>query len=207
MKLYLHPASPNCFSVVLTAKLVSIPLETEIVDVSKGAHRIPEYLAINPNGAVPALRDGDFVLWESNAINQYLAGKKADQPVWSDDPRVRADITRWQLWAAAQWNPALQPYLWENCFKAQLGFGEPDLAALDKASQNLHRYATVLNGHLAGRDYLVGRQLTLADIAAGCHLMYARQGRVPLAEYPNIRRWLTDLERLPEWQSALPISG
>ena len=76
MKLYHHPLSPNVRRVRLTAAVLGLELEEQVVDFAKGEHKTPSFLAINPNGALPALVDGDFVLTESRAIMQYLAAQK-----------------------------------------------------------------------------------------------------------------------------------
>ena len=97
MKLYGFPPSPNTWKVRAVAHHLGIPLEFSFVDLSKGEQRKPDYLAINPSGRTPTLVDGDFILPESNAIMQYLAGEKPNS-LWPDDARARADITRWQCW-------------------------------------------------------------------------------------------------------------
>jgi glutathione S-transferase len=204
MKLYLHPASPNCVTVLMTAIHSGIALETEFVDLMQGANREPGYLALNPNGRVPTLMDGEFALWESSAIMQYIAAMKPGNPLWPNDERVRADIARWQFWAVCHWAPALQPFVWENLFKRLKGMGGPDAAALVRAEENFHRWAAVLDGHLAARDHLVGEALTLADISAAAYLMYAKPACVPLQDCPEIRRWFASIEALPAWQRALP---
>jgi glutathione S-transferase len=204
MKLYMHPASPNSRRVVMTAAILGIPLETAHVDLFTGAQRKPEYLAINPNGAVPTLKDGDFALSESNAITQYLASKKPGNTLWPNDPSTRADITRWQCWELAHWSPALRIYIFENMFKKLRGLGDPDPAELKKADEMFKRFATVLNNHLANRDYLVGDNLTLADISIASHLMYTQPARIPLDDYPNIKRWFARIEALPAWQESQP---
>ena len=94
MKLYLHPAAPNCIKVVVTAALLDIALETEVVDLFSDARRRPDYLDTNPNGLVPSWRDGDFVLWESNAIMQYLAASKPGNVLWPTDEQTRAGLER-----------------------------------------------------------------------------------------------------------------
>src|SRR4051794_28832239 len=98
MKLYFHPGSSNARKARITAALLNIDLELELVDVFTGAHKKPEYLAINPNGMLPTLNDGGFVLWESNAISQYLTSKKSNPDLFPSDPKVRADVSRWQCW-------------------------------------------------------------------------------------------------------------
>lgn len=203
MKLYYAPASGPARRVRITAILLGINLETEVVDVLRGAGQQPEFLRLNPNGKVPTLVDGDFVLWESNAIMQYLAGKCPGTALYPDDIRARADITRWQSWHLAHFGPAVAVYVAENLFKPLRGLA-PDTAALAKVEVEFNRYAKVIDDHLSTRTWLLGDTLTLADISAGTGLMYAEAGRVPLGAYPNIRRWFSQLQALPAWAKTEP---
>ena len=103
MKLYFHPKSPNATAVLAVAYEFGIALDLQEVNLPGGEQRQSAFLKINPNGKVPALEDGDFVLWESGAIMQYLAAQKPGNSLWPADNRVRADITRWQLWRMGEW--------------------------------------------------------------------------------------------------------
>jgi glutathione S-transferase len=93
MKLYTNLFSPNARKVHAVANELGIELDTHTVDLRAGEQRTPEYLALNPNGKVPTLVDGDTVLWESNAIICYLAGK-GDTELWPKSAK-RYDILRW----------------------------------------------------------------------------------------------------------------
>ena len=95
MKLYMHSTSPNVRRVRLTAAVLGLQLEEKNVDLAKAEQKEPEFLALNPNGAVPTLVDGDFVLTESRAIMQYLASKKPESGLLPRDEQARADVTRW----------------------------------------------------------------------------------------------------------------
>ena len=108
MKLYAFPPSPNTWKVRAFAHQLGVPLELEIVDLTKGAQRKPEYLALNPTGRTPTLVDGDLKLWESSAIMQYLASQKKS-PLWPDDAKARADIVRWQSWHLQHWSRGRRP--------------------------------------------------------------------------------------------------
>ena len=98
MKLYADPITVNCRKVVAGLDLIGAQYELVHVDYFKAEQRSPEYIAINPNAALPTLVDDDFVLWESNAILQYVADKLGDTACYPTDLRVRADINRWLLW-------------------------------------------------------------------------------------------------------------
>jgi glutathione S-transferase len=193
--------------VVMTAAQSGIPLETELVDLFHDAQHGPAYLDINPNGMVPTLRDGDFVLWESNAIAQFLAAMKPGNTLWPNDERIRADIARWQFWALAHWMPACRPYVFENMFKELKGLGGPDATVLNKAQETFDRLAQVLNGHLKESNFLVGTNVTLADISTACWLMYAQPARIPLNDYPSIKRWFATIQAMASWQKSQPPAG
>ena len=128
MKLYGFPPSPNTRKVQAVAAHLDIPLELEFVNLAKGEARTTEFLLINPGGRTPVLVDGDFTLWESNAIMQYLGSKKKNT-LWPADARARADIARWQFWQVAHWHQGCGTFLWENMVKKMLFGMDGDLAA------------------------------------------------------------------------------
>ena len=100
MKLYTSPFSSNARKPAMLAHLLPLQVELIVVDLAQGEQRRPPYLGFNPNGKVPTLVDGDFVLWESNAIMQYMAEQVPGTPLYPQAPRRRADVNRWLFWAA-----------------------------------------------------------------------------------------------------------
>ena len=204
MKLYYHPASPFVRKVLLTAELLGIELEKQIVELFAGAGQSPDYLRVNPQGKVPTLVDGDFTLWESNAIVQYLAALAPASPLLPSDTRSRADILRWQFWESSNWAPACAVYINENVLKPMLGRGEADPAELKKADEKFHRFANVLDSHLSAHPWLVGDALTLADLSVAPVLMYAGPGKYPLDGYPHIAAWFGKIQQLPAWIATAP---
>jgi glutathione S-transferase len=124
VKLYTFPPSPNARKVAaVVAHLQLTHIEHALIRLQKGEHRQPEYLAINPMGKVPALRDGDLLLWESNAICQYLADRAGDASFFPADPKMRASIARWLFWEAGTWSPVVDVFTHENVRKPMLGMG------------------------------------------------------------------------------------
>ena len=204
MKLYYHPASPFARKPRIAAHLLGIELETQVVDLFSGAGQSPEFLALNPNGKVPTLQDGDFVLWESNAIVQYLAARAPESPLAPRDLQSQSDILRWQFWEASSWAPACSIFVYENVLKPIMGKGDPDPAELAKGAEKFHRCAKLLDAHLAAGPWLLGADLTLADISVAAGMMYAEAGRYPLADYPHIRAWFANIRELPAWQATEP---
>src|ERR1044071_5323566 len=145
MKLYGFPPSPNTWKVRAVAAYLGIPLELELVDLTKP--RTAAYLAINPTGRTPTLVDGDFTLWESNAIMQYVASQTTNS-LWPNDPRVRADITRWQCWQLAHWgSDACVPLVFNRLVKKLLNLGPPDQTAVAKATEVFKKEAKLLDAH------------------------------------------------------------
>ena len=204
MKLYYHPNSPNSIDVLATAYQLGAVLDLELVELTKGTQKNPAYLKINPNGRVPALVDGDFILWESNAIMQYIASKKPGNSLWPQDDRSRADICRWQFWQASQWNRGTGMLVWENLIKKFLNLGAPDPAKIKEGTELFHASAAVLDGHLKDREYLAGKNLTLADFSVAAMLVYAGPGHYPLESYGNIRAWYGRIAAHDAWKRALP---
>jgi glutathione S-transferase len=202
MKLYHNPLSPNVRRVRLTAAVLGLELEEKLLDFSKGEHKSPEFLALNPNGAVPTLVDGDFVLTESRSIMQYLAAKKPEFGLLPRDEAARADVTRWQFWDASHFSPQLGTLAYEKMVKGMMGLGEPDSAKVAEALSNFRRFAAVLNQRLEGRQYVVGNSLTLADLTLASSLMYAKQVEVPVAAFPNIEGWLARITALDGWKKS-----
>jgi glutathione S-transferase len=202
MKLYHNPLSPNVRRVRLTAAVLGIELEEKKLDFAKGEHKNPEYLALNPNGAVPTLVDGDFVLTESRAIMQYLASKKPESGLLPRDEATRADVTRWQFWDASHFSPQMGTLAFEKIVKAMMGMGDPDAGKVNEATNNFRRFAAVLNKRLEGKQYIVGSGLTLADLTIASSLMYAKQADAPLAEFPSVQAWFSRICDLEGWKKT-----
>jgi glutathione S-transferase len=202
MKLYSNPLSPNVRRVRLTAAVLGLELEEKKLDFAKGEHKNPEYLALNPNGAVPTLVDGDFVLTESRSIMQYLASKKPEAGLLPRDEAARADVTRWQFWDASHFSPQLGTLGFERVFKPMMGLGDPDNGKIQEALTGFRRFAAVLNKRLEGKQYVVGNTLTLADLTLASSMMYAKQAEAPLSEFPNLQAWFGRICDLDGWKKT-----
>lgn len=204
MKLYMNVLSPNVRRVRLTAAVLGLSLEEQTLDLARGEHRSPEYLALNPNGAIPTLVDGDLVLTESRAIMQYLASKQPEAGLLPRDPAAHADVTRWQFWDAAHFSPPLGTITFEKIVKPMIGMGEPDARTIDEALGNFRRFAAVLNKRLDGTSYVVGTSLTIADLTLASSLMYAKQVDLPLAELTNVAARFARITELDAWKNTTP---
>ncbi|MFN8601533.1 MAG: glutathione S-transferase family protein [Candidatus Binatia bacterium] len=204
MKLHVFPPSPRAAKVLALVHHLGLDCEVAIVDLLNGGNQTPAFKALNPNGKMPVLEDDGFVLWESNAILQYLGAKKPESGVWPTDPRRQADVARWQFWDAAHWDPTCATFIFERVVKQLTGQGAPDAAQVAKAETDFARFAPVLNATLKGRRWVTGDTLTVADFGLGGPLMYAAPAAIPLADYPEIARWYAALAELPGWKKASP---
>jgi glutathione S-transferase len=201
MKLY-YFLTPNARKACVTAKHLGLKPEYKLVDLGKGEQRSPEFLAINPNGRVPTLVDEDHVIWESNAIMYYLA-RKAGSDLWPRDER-EVDVIRWLSWDLAHFTRHTNTLFYEGVVKPQIGLGEPNKDVLKEALDMFRRTAPVLEQHLAGRTWVVGDGLTVADFALASYLPEAPVSGVPVSEFPNIEKWLARVMALPAWADPYP---
>jgi glutathione S-transferase len=202
MKLYAFPPSPNTWKVRAVAAQLGIPLELEFVDLTKP--RTADYLALNPTGRAPTLVDGDFVLWESNAIMQYLASRTSNT-LWPNDARTRADIMRWQSWQLAHWSKeGCEPLIFQRLVKKIVGLGAPDEAVVAKGIEAFNREARVLDAHLSKHSYLVGNAVTLADFSVAAPLFYTKEAELPVAPYARMQDWFARVSALPAWRDTAP---
>jgi glutathione S-transferase len=204
MKLYHNPLSPNCRRVTLTAAYLGIPYEEEVLDLGNGEHKSTDYMGLNPNGMIPTLVDGDFKLWESRGIVQYLASKKPESGLLGRNDNERADIARWQNWDAAHLARHVGTILWEKVIKGMFNMGDTDQAAVDEATGEVRRFFAVLDSCLAGQQYLVGDTLTVADLTVAATLTYAEPLQLPVSEFQNLRAWLNRITALDAWKQTQP---
>jgi glutathione S-transferase len=208
MILHTVPGSPSTRKV--EAVILHLGLEVEIRhhNLYSGELRRPDYLAINPNAKVPTLVDGDFTLWESAAIMQYLADKAGDNSLFPRNARTRADITRWQCWAGLYFNSALGTLAFETVAKPKNNAGPPDTALVEQAHATLSRFAPVLDAHMDGRKYLVDDQLTLADYSMAALEPYVNLVPFNFTPYRHIHTYFDRMRQSEHWiRTARPAAS
>lgn len=199
MELHTFIGSPNSHKV--EAVIEHLGLEVEIIyhDFLAGDLRAADYLALNPNAMVPTLTDGDFTLWESNAIMQYLADKAGDEKLLPKDPRRRAAVVRWQFWEQGHFNRAFGTLVFDGVIRPRLNLGAANPALVAKAQADLLRFATVLEGHLAGRSYIAADHLTLADYSLPALETYRAVVDFDWQPFPRINAYFDRLRETPAW--------
>ncbi len=202
MKLYVNPISPNSRKVTAVARYLNLDCETNIVDLGKGENRTTEFLAINPNAKVPAMVDGDFALWESNAIMAYLCSKQ-ETPLWPSN-NDRYAVMKWMNWELAHFGRWISTYGFETFLRGLLGAGEPDQKVILEAATFIAKFSKVLDDHLVDNKFLVGSEPTIADFAVAAHLTYRIPAKLPLDEFTNITAWEARLNEIPAWRDSAP---
>jgi glutathione S-transferase len=148
------------------------------------------------------LEDGGFVLSESNAIMQYLADKALDGSLFPRDAQRRADVVRWQFWELAHFNKAFGILAFETVAKPKLDLGPTNGALVEVMRADLARFAPVLERHLAGRQYMVGDGITLADYSVIAFEAY--RPRVPFdwSPYRNVNAYFDRMRAVEHWRET-----
>ncbi len=202
MRLYHHPMSSNARRAVMTALHLGASVELVLVDLSKGEQRRPEYLALNPTGRVPALVDGDFTLWESHAIMQYLADRTVGQTVYPEELRARADVNRWMFFCSHHVAPSVSILGWERFVKPMIGAGAPVPELEARGEELVRQCVAVLDAHLRDREWIAQDRLTLADLSLCTPFMIAKPARLPLDDCPHLHAWLGRMQALDAWKKT-----
>jgi glutathione S-transferase len=190
---------------------LGVPYELVKTDFANGDTRTPEFLRINPNGHVPALVDGDLTLWESMAINLYLAERYGQGTLWPASAADRARAVQWSFWAMSECERALFDVLFGRSTGAQFekwrewseseAFrathpGEPSYtrdevaARARRAEAGLQPPLRVLEGQLGGQPYLLGHAFDVADLNVASIWVTARLAQLDLSAHPNVDAWL-----------------
>ncbi len=206
MKLYNVVGSPNCRKVLAVADHLGLKLDIEYLDFFAGDLMKPDYAALNPNRMVPSLRDGDFVLWESNAIMQYLADSAPDNSVYPKHPKTRADIVRWLCWELAHFNKAFGALAFESVAKPAFLKQEGDKDIIRLSQSNLARFAPILDTHMKGRQFLVGDEVTLADYAMIHNEGFQTAVPFDWKPYAHLNAYFERARELPHWSATAPAS-
>lgn len=204
MRLYDSPMSSNARRARMAAIELGVKLEVVPVNLPKREQQTPAYLKLNPNGRVPVLEDGDFVLWESHAIMEYLADITPGQTLLPTEPKARADVMRWMFWTSHHWAPAVGVLNWENVVKKFVG-GDPDPRDIARGEKLVTDCARVLDQHLEGKKWLAQDRLTFADISVSTPFMALEAAKLPILrgeDHPHIRAWLGRVQDLDAWKKT-----
>lgn len=202
MLLYMHPVSNTCRPILHYIADNNLPIDQELVDLMTGEHHKEPYVSLNPNRQVPTLVDGDFILSESSAILKYLADK-FDLPTYPKDLKKRAKVNEVMDWFNTSLYrdygygvvyPQIFPHHKRPSDEIQTG-------TLAWGKEGTKKWLQVLNDHWLGNanSYLVGDALTIADYFGAALLTCGDPIRTEFKNYPNIARWLANMQAMPNW--------
>lgn len=197
IKAYFNAVSPNAKRVAIVAAELGVELEAHEIDFASGQHRTSEYLAINPNGKVPAIDDDGFTLWESAAIAWHLAELNPSKGLLPADIKSRSIQMQWMFWNACHLEAGVSGMVFERLVKPSLGQDTNDTVC-DAHKSNVERFLPILNAHLEGRQW-IGNQFSVADISLGVTAELCTSVGVELASYPHLQAWLSRLQARPSW--------
>ena len=202
---YHHPQSPYSRKVFLLLEEAQRPFDLRVVALERGEHRQGGYLAMNPQGRVPAVVDGDVQVSESNAILRYLTRRFELHNLYPAGLKEQAEIDMWWEFCSNHINRPLLDLAWHGFMVKKYG-GQSDLAVIEKAEKNLKRDLPVLERHLLGRNYISGHDMTLADINLMPFAVYAKDV-VRQDDYPAFGAWIQRVGSRPSWRTVVAYSG
>jgi glutathione S-transferase len=198
-------SSLNVRKVVWAAQETGIAFTRSDAGMAFGVVKTPEYLAMNPNALVPTLQDGDFVLWESNAIVRYLCAKYGNEQLYPQDLAARFDAERWMDWQQTTLNRE-SGGAFLQWFRTPADKRDP--AVIARSTAATEPAMAQLNDHLATRTWMSGEHFSMADIPVACdvHRWFALPQ--PRPAWPHLERWFAAILERPATRGVLdlPIS-
>jgi len=196
MKLYGIPGSRALRSIWAAEE---VGVDYELIPTSfKEESKTSEYLAINPNGRIPALVDGDLELFESMAINLYLA-KTYGGKLYPSNAQDEARALQWTIWGMTELEPHLIPMVLHKMFLPE---DQRDPAVVSKAEAEVERPLAVLDAHVSEREYLLGGDFTIADLNLAGALSTANFVSFDISKFENATRWLSRCAGRPSFERA-----
>ncbi|RUS58695.1 glutathione S-transferase family protein [Pseudorhodobacter sp. E13] len=194
-KLYCFGESGNAYKAALALTLAEMDWEPVFVDFFNGETRSPAFREINEMGEVPVLVDGDTTLSQSAVILDYISSKTGK--LGGRSAAERRDVLRWMFWDNHKLSGVAGPT------RFLMNFLPPEkrpAAVIDFNQARLKSSYKILNDHLAGSDWIVGDQVTIADLSCCGYLYYPEPFGFDRADWPHINRWLDQIAALPGWK-------
>lgn len=206
LKVWGRNTSSNVQKVMWAVQELGLEHERFDIGGAFGKNREPAYLAMNPNGLVPTLQDGDFILWESNTILRYLAREYGDGRLEGADARLRARASQWMDWQLSVVGPAITPAFWGLIRTPP---EKRDAAAIAAAQAKTTEAMKILDAQLGKTEYVAGGDFTVGDIPVGV-MTYRYWQLVPeRPALPNLQRWYAALQKRAAFRDqveAVPLT-
>jgi len=200
LTIYINPVTVNSIKVILLCNALNIKPDYKFIKLNRGEHRASSFLEINPDGKVPVLVEGDYVLNESNAILQYLAHKHASS-LWPEESKQQAEVLKWLFWQGNDWNKIVGSFTHRHVVLPYWGMKNKE-PLTEKILEGFHLLISRLDCALNDKSFLVGNKFTIADISLASYLILSDKSIMPIADYVHVNRWLKTLSKMPCWQES-----
>lgn len=195
-------ARTRAFRALWVAKEVGVDYEHLPIEIGDSGAKTPEFLAINPNGRLPVIVDGDFVLFESLAITLYLAKKHSPGKLYPGTLEGEAKAWQWTMWALTEVDRGVN--IW-SLHAVRLPPAERDAAKRDEALKVIAKPFQILDAAVSKQDYLVGSEFTVADLNVAA--VISRAIEMDLSAVPHLKAWLTRCLDRPAAREALALKA
>ena len=210
LKIWGRATSSNVQKVLWCCGELAIPFERSDLGGPFGGNDDPEYLALNPNGLVPTIRDGDLVLWELNTICRYLAathegthqGTHRGEPLYPTTPAARALVERWMDWQLSTLGPPMGALLY-GLIRSRPE--QRDHAAIEAARRKAVGAWAIVEDALDGRSFLAGDELSLAEIVMGTLVYRWHAFPVERPPLPRLKSWYERMRGRPAFRTYIEI--
>ncbi|WP_369790464.1 glutathione S-transferase family protein [Rouxiella sp. WC2420] len=205
LKIWGRKTSSNVQALMWCVEQLNLPYERYDIGHKFGGNNTPEFLAMNPNGTVPVLRDGDGdAIWETGAILRYLASRYGSEEFWPQDLQKRANIDKWAEWAKINVAACFTgPVFWRVVRTASK---DRDQQAIADALSVLHKNLQIAEAQLSNNQFLAGNGFTLADIQFG-HLLYRYYDiAIERANFPAIENYYEQLKQRSAFKEHVMVS-
>ncbi|MEH6812129.1 MAG: glutathione S-transferase family protein, partial [Motiliproteus sp.] len=205
-----YPVTTNALKLELLINAAQIQLPRQVVQLHKGEHKKPPFLALNPLGKIPVLDDDGQIYSESNALLIHLA-RRFNSPLWPSALEQQSQVLQWLFWQATVWGPVANDFHHQHMLLPAWGLA-PNTQRLQQQLPKFLDACAQLNAHLlplktepqqqTPKLFLVGQTLSIADLSIAAFLLFWQESELPLENFPALLQWLEQLQQLPWWQQS-----
>ena len=202
IELYVFPPSPRAFKVMAVARHLGLDAEIRLLNLGKGEQKTPDYVALNPNMRMPTLKDGDFVLWESNSVMRYLVlAYGQGSSLYPQAPQRRAGVDRWLDWTLSTVQPVDRPVFWAL---VRTPAEKRDMVAIQKDADAEAEVWRIADAQLETRRFIEGDDFTIADIALGAYVRrwFGVEG-IRKPKLAHLERWFAQFADRPGFRQFI----
>ena len=194
IKIFGHPqtSAGRCY---WTLEEIGLEYEAVPVNMREKEHKTEEFLGRNPNGKVPYLEDGGLVLWESMAIDHYLA-EKYRPGLLGKDIKEKAKVIQWSFWSLAEYQKPMIDLFIQEVFVPE---GQKDVVVMTKSKERIEALNRILDSHLNKKTFMVGEDFTLADLHVASVVKINSMVHIDISGQKSLARWFIEISKRPAY--------